>query len=85
MNWRLRILDWWLGDPAKVKNDRKGAIIEARAKAGLKPWPKLPDSDYLNSVNGTCRTCGRKIHGGEAISRGPEGTFCGRHFLDVML
>lgn len=79
-NWWVRILDWWYGDPAKVTDDRKWIVIEARSKAGLKPWPNLPDTDYMNSVNGTCRVCNRKIYGGEAISWGPEGTRCGRHF-----
>ena len=77
---RFRFLNWWLGDPAKVPNAKKPAIIRARSLAGLKPWPNLPDTDYLNSVNGTCRVCGCKIHGGEAIEYGPEGTRCGLHF-----
>lgn len=63
-------------DPATVPREQWAEAARARARLGLKPWPSLPDDDYLNSVNGICTGCGIRIHGGQAISRGPEGTRC---------
>jgi len=64
-------------DPNTVHRSQVDEAIKARVKLGLKPWPKLPDSDYLNRVNGICRVCGIDIYGGQAISYSREGTRCG--------
>ena len=67
-------------DPATVGDEDINAAVQTRIDAGLKPWPSLPDDHYFNSINGTCVVCGIPIYGGQAISIGPYGTRCIRHF-----
>jgi len=59
-----------LPDPADVPREEWNEVVTARAACGLKPWPNLPDSDYSNTVIGTCSTCGIKIYGGQPICFG---------------
>ena len=54
--------------------------VQARIDAGLKPWPRLPDDHYFNSIIGTCDVCGIHIYGGQGISLGYNGTRCTRHW-----
>lgn len=76
-------------DPATVPNDQWSAVVNARVDAGLKPWPNKADSDYLNTVIGTCSLCNRSIYGGQAISfdwdeKGQSMNRCGQHFRSVL-
>ena len=67
-------------DPVTLPYENWGPAVQARIDAGLKPWPGKPDDHYFNSINGVCSICGIHIYGGQAISFGPEGTRCQKHF-----
>jgi len=66
-------------DPATVPKDQWQGAVMARAALGLKPWPNLPDNDYLNSVIGVCCVCNRNIYGGMDLSMGNTGWYCYQH------
>ena len=73
-----------LPNPSDVPTDEWDDVVTARSICELKPWPNLPDEDYLNTIIGTCDECGRKIYGGQGFSCGWSDdhkcyTRCGAH------
>ena len=65
-------------DPATVPEDQWQDVVMERVSLGLKPWPSLPDNDYLNEVIGVCRVCSRNIYGGMRIGMG-RWNYCYEH------
>lgn len=47
-------------DPDTVPVEARGAAVQARVDAGLKPWPQRSDLHYFNEVIGICSVCGGK-------------------------